>query len=68
LGFSHCSDKDRGCGVPAPSELPDYSAGLKQGVKGFKIGILQEGFDFNIMDLGPPIHGLAEFMDYYYII
>ncbi|RFU34736.1 hypothetical protein B7463_g1623, partial [Scytalidium lignicola] len=41
---------DRGCGVPAPSELPDYSAGLNQGVKGLKIGILKEGFEFDILD------------------
>jgi len=41
---------DRGCGVPSTSELPDYSAGLGLGVKGLKIGILKEGFDFAIMD------------------
>ncbi|KAH6675871.1 amidase signature domain-containing protein [Halenospora varia] len=41
---------DRGCGVPAPKDLPDYSAGLGQGVEGLKIGILKEGFDFPIMD------------------
>lgn len=41
---------DRGCGVPSTSELPNYSAGLGLGVKGLKIGILKEGFDFAIMD------------------
>ena len=41
---------DRGSGVPAPTELPDYSVGLSQGVKGLKIGILKEGFDFEVMD------------------
>ncbi|CZR68188.1 related to amidase [Phialocephala subalpina] len=41
---------DRGMGVPKPTELPDYSAGLNLGVKGLKIGILKEGFEFKIMD------------------
>jgi len=41
---------DRGCGVTSPAQLPNYSSGLKKGVKGLRIGILKEGFDFEIMD------------------
>ena len=41
---------DRGCGVPSPSNLPDYSAGLNQGVRSLKVGILKEGFGFQVMD------------------
>ncbi|KAH6974447.1 amidase signature domain-containing protein [Ilyonectria sp. MPI-CAGE-AT-0026] len=41
---------DRQYAAPLPSQLPDYSASLKKGVKGLKITILKEGFDFPIIN------------------
>ncbi|KAF2793924.1 amidase signature enzyme [Melanomma pulvis-pyrius CBS 109.77] len=37
---------DRQFAAPLPDELPNYSESLYQGVKGLKIGILKEGFQF----------------------
>jgi amidase len=50
---------DRGCGVPSSSDLPDYSAGLHQGVRGLKIGILTEKFKelgAEVIEISIPIH------------
>lgn len=37
---------DRQFAAPLPSQLPNYSASLFAGVRGMKIGILKEGFEF----------------------
>ncbi|TPX11775.1 uncharacterized protein E0L32_007512 [Thyridium curvatum] len=41
---------DRQYASPFPSQLPDYSASLGKGVKGLKIGILKEAFQFGVID------------------
>ena len=41
---------DRQYAAPLPAQLPDYSASLGKGVKGLKVGILKEGFDFAVID------------------
>jgi amidase len=41
---------DRQYAAPLPSNLPNYSASLSKGVKGLKIGILKEAFEFSVMD------------------
>lgn len=41
---------DRQYAAPLPADLPDYSASLRKGVKGLRIGILKEGFDFAVID------------------
>ncbi|KIW16775.1 hypothetical protein PV08_03965 [Exophiala spinifera] len=41
---------DRQYASPPPADLPDYSASLDKGVSGLKIGILQEGFEFPVID------------------
>lgn len=42
---------DRQYAAPLPEHLPKYSASLERGVQGLKIGILQEGFEFAVIDL-----------------
>ncbi|CAK7227157.1 hypothetical protein SBRCBS47491_006474 [Sporothrix bragantina] len=37
---------DRQYAAPLPTDLPDYSALLEKGVKGMRIGILKEAFEF----------------------
>ncbi|KAK5025401.1 hypothetical protein LTS07_008252 [Exophiala sideris] len=41
---------DRQYAVPLPANLPNYSASLEKGVSRLKIGILQEGFAFGVID------------------
>ncbi|KAG7718458.1 hypothetical protein KL949_002689 [Ogataea haglerorum] len=41
---------ERGMGIPRPCELPDYSKLLDAGVKGMRIGILKEAFEFEVLD------------------
>jgi amidase len=41
---------DRQYAAPLPRDLPTYSASLDKGVAGLKIGILQEGFAFGVID------------------
>jgi amidase len=42
---------DRQFAAPLPTALPNYSASLRLGVKGLKIGILKEAFQFdNVLD------------------
>lgn len=38
---------DRQYAAPLPVTLPNYSAGLDQGVRGLRIGLLKEGFAFD---------------------
>jgi amidase len=43
-------DDRQQAGCPFPSDVPDYPALAKQGVKGLKIGILSEGLDRPLAD------------------
>ncbi|KAH8884204.1 Glutamyl-tRNA amidotransferase subunit A [Thozetella sp. PMI_491] len=41
---------DRQYAAPLPIDVPNYSAALSQGVKGLRVGILKEGFEFGVID------------------
>jgi amidase len=41
---------DRQYAVPQPTQLPNYSASLRKGVRGLRIGILKEAFEFSVLD------------------
>lgn len=47
---------DRQYAAPLPVALPNYSASLRSGVKGLKIGILKEAFQFD-KTLDPRVRG-----------